>query len=48
VKEHRHGKFATGQRPRDHDSGDLKGMNGVGIHEFAMKYHRNPASPQVA
>ncbi len=35
VKEHRHGKFATGHRPRDHNSGDLKSMNDVGIHRFA-------------
>jgi hypothetical protein len=35
VKKHRHGKFAAGQRPRDHDSGDLKSMNDVGIHKFA-------------
>jgi hypothetical protein len=34
VKEHRHGKFATGQGPRDHNSGDLKSMNDVGTHKF--------------
>jgi hypothetical protein len=35
VKEHRHGKLATGQRSRDHNSGGLKSMNDVGIHKFA-------------
>ena len=35
VKEYRHGKFAAGHRPRDHNSGGLKGMNDIGIHKFA-------------
>jgi len=34
VKENRHGKFATGQCPREYNSGDLKSMNEVGIHKF--------------
>jgi hypothetical protein len=35
VKEHRHGKLATGQRSREHNSGGLKSMNDVGMHKFA-------------
>jgi len=34
VKENCHGKLAAGQRPRDHNSGGLKSMNDVGIHNL--------------
>jgi len=34
VKENCHGKLAAGQRPRDHNSGSLKSMNDVGIHNL--------------
>jgi hypothetical protein len=49
VKEHRHGKFATGHRPRDHNSGELKSMNDVGIHKLASSITataRNRKSPK--
>jgi hypothetical protein len=36
VKEHGHGNFIAGHRPRDHDRGDFKSVSDVRIHNLAL------------